>query len=115
VSRRSDLREEAAAVSIFQTAHYQVEPDAVDDVKAAIVQLVAHVSDHEPGTVMYRAWQSPDDPSKFVHLFEFTDDEAHQRHGGSNAVRTFESVYQPRLVGGTVVFTDYIEVARNRP
>jgi hypothetical protein len=42
------------------------------------------------------------------------DDAAHEAHGRSDAVRRFESVYQPELVGGPVVFTDYRLVAGNR-
>jgi len=51
--------------------------------------------------------------TKFVHLFTFEDERAHQRHGQSGAVRQFESVYQSELVGGPVVFTDYQLVATN--
>jgi quinol monooxygenase YgiN len=50
----------------------------------------------------------------FVHLFEFADEAAHQAHGSSDAVRQFEAVYGPELVGGPVVFTDYLQIATNR-
>ena len=99
---------------IYQTAHYQVRPEAVGKVTAAITEFVAYVTEHEPGAVMYTAWQRQDDPTKFVHLFEFADEAAHEQHGGSAAVRAFESVYRPELVGGPVVFTDYVQVASNR-
>jgi quinol monooxygenase YgiN len=99
---------------IYQTAHYQVNADAVDAVKAAIVEFVSYVADHEPGTRTYTAWQQRDDPTKFVHLFEFADEEALRTHGGSDAVRAFEAVYGPELVGGPVVFTDYVAVATNQ-
>jgi quinol monooxygenase YgiN len=49
-----------------------------------------------------------------VHLFEFADQAAHEAHGSSEAVRKFEAVYQPELVGGPVVFTDYVVVATNQ-
>jgi quinol monooxygenase YgiN len=100
-------------VPIYQTAHYQVNVSAVDRVKAAIERFVVYVSENEPGTRMYSAWQQKDDPTKFVHLFEFADDAAHRAHGGSAAVRSFESVYGPELAGGPVVFTDYVVVATN--
>ncbi len=51
--------------------------------------------------------------TKFVHLFEFADAEAHETHGGSDAVRAFEAVYAPVLADGPVRFTDYELVARN--
>jgi quinol monooxygenase YgiN len=98
-------------VPIYQTAHYQVNPSAVDKVKAAIAEFVDYVTQHEPGTRIYTAWQQESDPTKFVHLFEFADEEAHQEHGASAAVRTFEEVYQPELAAGPVVFTDYLQIA----
>jgi quinol monooxygenase YgiN len=98
---------------IYQTAHYQVKADAVNKVKAAIIEFIQYVRENEPGTWFYVSWQSEGDPSKFVHLFTFADEEAHERHGQSEAVKKFESVYQPELVGGPVVFTDYQLVATN--
>ena len=99
---------------IYQTAHYQIRPDAVSDVVAAIEEFVAYLTEAEPGLTMYKAWQQLDDPTKFVHLFTFHDEAAHELHGTSEAVRRFESVYQPALVGGPVVFTDYRLVASRR-
>ena len=100
-------------MTIYQTAHYQVKPGAVDKVKAAIAEFVEYVARHEPGTRVYTAWQQADDPTKFVHLFEFADSDAHAEHGKSAAVRKFESVYQPELAAGPVVFTDYRQLATN--
>ena len=99
---------------IYQTAHYQVQASAVDKVKAAIAEFVEYVSKNEPGSRMYTAWQQEDDPTRFVHLFEFADETAHRAHGSSDAVRQFEAVYGPELVGGPVVFTDYELIATNR-
>jgi quinol monooxygenase YgiN len=69
---------------------------------------------NEPGTRMYTAWQQKDDPTRFVHLFEFADEAAHRAHGASAAVRQFEAVYGPELTDGPVVFTDYVLIATNR-
>jgi len=101
-------------VPIQQIAEYQVRPEAVDAVKAAIEEFVRYVADHEPGTTMYAAWQQADDPTRFSHLFIFADEAAHQAHGRSDAVARFESVYRPVLVGGPVRFTDFTMVAANR-
>ncbi len=101
-------------MSIYQTAHYQVEPDGVAAVTAAIEEFVSYVRENEPGTRFYAAWQQKDDPTRFVHLFIFEDEAAHQAHGQSAAVRKFESVYSPQLAAGPVVFTDYMHVATNR-
>ncbi len=99
---------------IYQTASYQVKASAVDKVKAAITEFVSYVAANEPGSRMYTAWQQADDPTKFVHLFEFADQAAHRAHGSSEAVRRFEAVYGPELVAGPVVFTDYQQIASNR-
>jgi quinol monooxygenase YgiN len=98
---------------IYQTAHYQVQPTAVDEVRAAIEEFVRYVKDNEPRTRLYSSWQQANDPTRFVHLFIFEDEEAHRVHGSSDAVRRFEAVYTPQLVGGPVVFTDYGLVAAN--
>jgi quinol monooxygenase YgiN len=101
-------------VPIYQTAHYQVKLSAVDTVRQAIEEFVAYITEHEPGSRLYAAWQSKDDPTRFVHLFIFADEAAQQIHGESEAVRRFESTYTPELVGGPVVFTDHVQVASNR-
>src|SRR5215467_2930663 len=108
------LEGQGGVAPICQTAHYQVRASAVEKVKAAIAEFVDYVAKNEPGSKMYAAWQQKDDPTKFVHLFEFADEDAHQAHGSSGAVRQFEAVYGPELVGGPVVFTDYLLTATNR-
>jgi quinol monooxygenase YgiN len=100
-------------VTIYQTAHYRVKASGVDRVKQAIEAFVRYVEDREPGTRMYAAWQQKDDPTRFVHLFIFADAAAMTRHSESEAVKRFESIYTPELVGGPVVFTDYVLVASN--
>jgi len=114
VERLPGGRRGEETVPIYQTAHYQVKASAVDMVKAAIAEFVEYVATNEPGSRMYTAWQQKDDPTRFVHLFEFADEAAHQAHGRSDAVRQFEAVYGPELVGGPVVFTDYVLIATNR-
>jgi quinol monooxygenase YgiN len=98
-------------MAIYQTGGYQVKPSAVDKVKQAVKDFVRHVQANEPGTQMYLAWQQKDDPTRFLHLFIFEDAAAQNRHGQSAAVKQFESIYSPELVGGDVVFTDYELVA----
>jgi quinol monooxygenase YgiN len=99
---------------IFQTGGYQVKPSAVNKVKKAIKEFVRYVQANEPGTQMYLAWQERNDPTRFLHLFIFADEAAQTRHGQSEAVKCFESVYSPELVGGEVVFTDY-ELISGKP
>jgi len=99
---------------IYQTGGYRVKPSAVNKVQQAIKEFVAYVQANEPGTHMYLAWQQKDDPTHFLHLFIFEDAAAQTRHGQSDAVKRFESIYSSELVGGEVVFTDYEMVAGKR-
>ena len=99
---------------IYQTASYRIASEGVEAVKAAIVEFVDHVSADEPGTLLYRSWQQEDDPTRFVHLFIFSDEAAHRAHGESDAVRRFEAVYRPFLNDGPVEFRNYGEVATRR-
>lgn len=101
-------------MGICQTGGYQVKVSAVEKVKRAIRDFVPHVQENEPGTQMYLAWQQKSDPTRFLHFFIFRDAAAQTRHGQSEAVNRFESVYSPELVGGDVVFTDYEMVAGKR-
>jgi quinol monooxygenase YgiN len=99
---------------IYQTGGYQVKPLAVHKVKQAIKEFVSYVQANEPGSRMYLAWQEKDDPTRFLHLFIFEDEAAAVRHSQSEAVKRFESIYSPELVGGDVVFTDY-EMTAGKP
>lgn len=100
---------------IRQIARYQVKPSAVERVKQAIDEFVKHVQANEPGTRMYMAWQQQDDPTRFAHFFLFDDQAAQSAHSKSEAVKRFQSVYSPELVGGPVVFTNYEPVAAKMP
>jgi quinol monooxygenase YgiN len=101
-------------MAIYETGAYQVKPSAISKVKKAIDEFVRYVKANEPGTHMYLVWQEKNDPTRFLHLFIFEDEAAQARHGKSDAVKKFESVYSPELVGGSVVFTTYEMVAGKR-
>jgi quinol monooxygenase YgiN len=101
-------------MAIYQTASYQVKPQAVEKVKRAIEEFVKYVKANEPGTQMYVAWQQKEDPTRFMHLFIFRDSDAQTVHSESEAVKRFEVIYSPELVGGDVVFTDFDQVATNQ-
>jgi quinol monooxygenase YgiN len=100
-------------MEIYTIAQYQVNSQAIDKVKRAIREFVHYVKANEPGTRLYAAWQQKDDPTRFVHFFIFASEAAHTIHGESEAVKRFESLYSPELVGGEVIFTDYNLVAAN--
>ena len=100
-------------MAIYQIAEYQVNARAVAKVKQAVEEFVRYVRSKEPGTRWYVAWQQRDDPTRFVHFFIFEDAAAQDTHSKSAAVKRFEAVYSPELVGGNVIFTDYDLVAAN--
>lgn len=98
---------------IYTIAQYQVKPSAIETVQRAIEEFVVYVRGNEPGTRLYSAWQQKEDPTRFVHFFIFENEAALATHSKSAAVKRFESIYGPELVGGDVVFTDYELVATN--
>src|ERR1700694_5475905 len=99
---------------LYQLAHYQVKPSAIDKVKQAIDEFVRYIQTNEPGTQVYLAWQQQEDPTRFVHVFIFADEAAQTIHSQSEQVKRFESVYTPELVSQGVNFVDYDMVAGKR-
>lgn len=99
---------------LFITATYRVKEESVKKIKRAIEQFTEYVKEHEPGTLIYKAWQDEKDPTKFMHFFIFRDEQAQIDHSNSEEVKKFESIYMPELVGGSVQFTHYAEVATNK-
>ncbi len=97
---------------IRQLASYQVRPDALDRCLAAIREFVAYVRANEPGTLRYEVWQERDDPTRFVHIFEFRDAEADRAHSESAEVKKFASILYPECLA-PVQFIDYDQAASN--
>lgn len=97
-------------MTVCQTARYAVEPGGLDRALAAIRGFVDHVRANEPGTLTYLVWREVDEPTRFVHLIEFADEQAQQAHATSDAVDRFTGVLYPETVGG-VEFTTYEMVA----
>jgi predicted ester cyclase/quinol monooxygenase YgiN len=99
---------------IHTIAEYQIRPSGVQKVKTAIEEFVEYLRANEPGAQVYVAWHQQTDPTRFVHLFIFENERAHEIHSQSEAVKRFEATYRPELAGGDVVFTDYDPVASNQ-
>jgi len=79
-------------------------------VKNAIEAFVPQLAD-EPGTRMYFAWRSQQDPTRFIHFYAFENDEAFEAHTRSAAFKEFESVYLPEVDRDDVVVTECHEIA----
>ena len=99
---------------VRQLATYQVRPEAVERVLAAIREFVAYVKENEPGTLRYEAWQEQEDPTRFTHVFVFRDADAEQTHSDSADVKKFAAILYPQCLA-PVEFVDFTQVASNAP
>ncbi len=100
------------ASEIRQLARYQIRPEALDRVLAAIREFVAYVRKNEKGTLRYEVWQEQNDPTRFVHIFLFRDAEADRIHSESAEVKKFASILYPECLA-PVEFIDYQQIASN--
>ena len=91
---------------IYQTARFQVKPNAVEKCRQAIREFVDYVRTNEPETQMYLALNQDDDPTRFLHVFIFENDFARDRHANSEAVKRFTSILYANCVA-PVEFTEY--------
>jgi quinol monooxygenase YgiN len=97
---------------IHELARYEVRPEALDQVIAAIHEFVAYVAANEPGALRYEVWQEKDHPTRFVHLFVWRDEEANRIHGESAAVKKFAGTLYPRCLA-PVEFIEYRQLDAN--
>ena len=103
-----------ATVPIYQTAHYQVEKSRRRGREGGDRRVRELRQSERAGTELNAAWQQVEDPTRFTHVFIFTDEDAQATHSESAAVSRFEEKrYSPHLVGGPVVFTDFTSIADN--
>lgn len=97
---------------IHELARYEVRPDALDEVLAAIHDFVAYVRHNELGALRYEVWQETAHPTRFVHLFIWRDKAANQIHGESAAVKKFAGILYPKCLA-PVEFIEYRQVDAN--
>jgi hypothetical protein len=83
----------------------------VDKVKQAVKDFVGYVQENEPAQRCILPGSNSAIRLGFWTSLFFTDAAAQTRHGRSEAVKCFETVYSPELVGGDVVFTNYELIA----
>jgi quinol monooxygenase YgiN len=97
---------------LHELARYEVRPEALDEVIAAIHEFVAYVRENEPGALRYEVWQESKHPTRFTHLFVWRDEEANRLHGESAAVKKFAGVLYPKCLA-PVEFIEYRQVDAN--
>ena len=97
---------------IHELARYEIRPEAIDEVLAAIREFVAYVRVSEPGALPYEVWQEKDHPTRFVHIFVWKDEAANRIHGESGAVKKFAGTLYPKCLA-PVEFITYKQVDAN--
>jgi quinol monooxygenase YgiN len=106
------MKSDGEGQEVRQLARYQVKPEALDKVLAAIHEFVAYVRANESGTLRYDVWQERDDPTHFVHIFVFRNADADRIHSESAQVKKFAGVLYPECLA-PVEFIDYRQVVSN--
>lgn len=94
---------------VIKTARYRVQPEARQQVLAAIREFVGYVRQNELETELYAAFRERENPDTFLHVMIFRDETAEERHRTSAGTGRFAEVLYHRTVAG-VTFTDYEEV-----
>lgn len=89
---------------------YKVRKDAVDEVKMFVREFVENIKLNEEGTLLYRALQHSDDPTKFIHFMTFEDEYAEDQHRNSNYNEEFMSSIE-EFCDGRIDITDLSRLA----
>jgi len=68
---------------------FQVREEKLDEAKKAINELISHVREKEPGTLLYKSLQLKNDHTSFIHFIIFADNDAHMKHRAAAYVLAF--------------------------
>jgi len=71
------------------TATIKVQPGKEEAFKQEAAKMIAHVKANEPGTLVYVLNQATGDPTEFLFVESYTNQEALTAHGGSEPMRHF--------------------------
>jgi quinol monooxygenase YgiN len=86
---------------IRRTARFTVKEEAIGHVLEAIASFLTHTAT-EPGTLTYESLRSTDEPTRFLHLMTFADEDAERVHASSAACERFTSALYPACTDGPV-------------
>lgn len=95
---------------IESRANFRVRPDDVEEAVAAVGEFVAAIAENEPRTTIYHSYQDMDDPTRFLHVMRFEDEEARAVHIDTDHVHRFVNRLYP-LCDEQPVFVDIRTVA----
>jgi quinol monooxygenase YgiN len=94
-------------MAIFRIARYTIQSEALDACADFIHTTVACTQEREPGTLMYMVLQETDNPTSFVHISAYADEDALARHVVSEPMlTTIREVIQPAMISDAQ-FTHY--------
>ncbi len=89
---------------------YKVKNDSLDEAKMLVREFVENIKLNEGETLLYRALQESDDPTKFIHFMTFADEYAEEQHRNSNYCEEFTESLLP-LCDEDPTFTDLSRLA----
>jgi quinol monooxygenase YgiN len=72
---------------VYKTVAVEVRPHALEKVVCGLEQVTAHAYRCEPGTRLCAWFQAKEDPTRFLQVLVFDDDEAERVHRGSLPAR----------------------------
>ncbi len=84
----------------FVMASYRLKPGILGEAKAAIQEYVERVQRTEAGTFSYHCLQSDVEPTRFIHLMSFADEEAEEAHAASPFMKEFSEKLFPYCFEG---------------
>jgi len=97
-------------MSIYMTARFRVKRHAIEKCRQALKDLVAHVRENEPRTIVYLAQQEIADPSSFLSVLIFENEAGLLMHQNSPASAQFVDTVYPETLA-PIEFTEYNVVA----
>ena len=100
-------------MAIYLTARFHVRPQAIDECKKAIKELVEYTEKNEPGTLLYLAQQEILNPRIFYNSIIFENNAALLLHQNSKAADRFVSTVYPQTIE-PVEFKEHNLVALKR-
>jgi quinol monooxygenase YgiN len=68
---------------------FKVHENKLDEAKKVISELISHVRENEPGTLLYKSLQMKKDPTSFINFIIFADNNAHMKHRSAAYVMEF--------------------------
>ena len=89
---------------------FKVREKALDEAKMLVREFVENIILNEEDTLLYRALQETNDPTKFIHFMTFSDDYAENQHKKSNYCAEFVESLAP-LCDEEIRYTDLSRVA----